>query len=89
MDIKAGKKSEDELDEKQQLERNQAKAAEQELIEPEYLDEEVTGPMRYVAVVQNGVEGFVETHSRQIKWGAFILLVIAFHVYLGSFMPAL
>lgn len=65
--------------------KNKVNASEDELSEPEYLDEEVTGPMRYIAVVQNGIEGFVETRRRHLKWGAFILLLIAFHVYLGSF----
>lgn len=51
--------------------------------EPKYLDEEITGPMKYVAVVQHGIEHFVEKYNSHIKWGIFIIIIIGFHVYLG------
>uniref|UniRef100_A0A915B599 Sodium/nucleoside cotransporter n=1 Tax=Parascaris univalens TaxID=6257 RepID=A0A915B599_PARUN len=81
-DVEAAKKSVNKLDGKQKMAKEDGNASDGELSEPEYLDEEVTGPMRYIAVVQNGIERFVMAHRRHLKWGAFILLLIAFHVYL-------
>ncbi|VDM38070.1 unnamed protein product [Toxocara canis] len=81
-DIEAAKASND-VSEKKQSEKNLTNAAaDDDVIEPEYLDEEVTGPMRYVALVQNSLENFVENYNKHIKWGIFVLVVIAFHVYL-------
>ena len=66
------------VEKKQELDSDQ-------LPEPEYLDEEITGPMKAVAAVQHFFEKIAEKYEKNIKWGAFVIVVILFHVWLGEF----
>ncbi|KAI6229908.1 Sodium/nucleoside cotransporter [Aphelenchoides fujianensis] len=50
---------------------------------PEELDEEVTGVLRYVEVVQKGIGGFFESNAAVFRIGLYLLLLLGYHVFLG------
>ncbi|VDK45707.1 unnamed protein product [Anisakis simplex] len=62
--------------------RTRTNSAYEEMDEPEYLDEDVTGPMKYVAVVQDGIGGFVTKYNKYLKWAIGLIILLLFHAYL-------
>uniref|UniRef100_A0A1I7ZQT4 Sodium/nucleoside cotransporter n=1 Tax=Steinernema glaseri TaxID=37863 RepID=A0A1I7ZQT4_9BILA len=49
----------------------------------EYLDEEITGPMRHVAAIQEGISRALERNAKYVRWFVLLALLIGYHVYLG------
>uniref|UniRef100_A0A914C4R2 Sodium/nucleoside cotransporter n=1 Tax=Acrobeloides nanus TaxID=290746 RepID=A0A914C4R2_9BILA len=50
---------------------------------PEYIDEEITGPMRYIAVAQEGMNEWIKANQTLINYAILIAIVIGYHVFLG------
>ncbi|VDD91246.1 unnamed protein product [Enterobius vermicularis] len=55
----------------------------EEYPEPEYLNEEITGPMRIVAWIQEHIGAVTEKYGTHIKWAIFFVILVLFHVWLG------
>ncbi|KAK0395506.1 hypothetical protein QR680_001315 [Steinernema hermaphroditum] len=50
---------------------------------PEFIDEEITGPMRHVAAIQEGISRALEKNAKYVRWLVLLTLLIGYHVYLG------
>ena len=50
---------------------------------PSYIDEEITGPMKYVSNVQKSLTNMTESHSKQIKWAVLGCVYILYMTFLS------
>ncbi|TMS35220.1 hypothetical protein L596_002669 [Steinernema carpocapsae] len=50
---------------------------------PNFIDEEITGVMRHVATIQEGLSRAVDRNSKYLRCLALFTLLVGYHVYLG------